>query len=99
MNQSIQTVYWNLGWRPSFVGSYRSRCRIRAVSLSTFHFPEGLIVNLIIVIVIMIVIVSHLGAPTSWLGTANVGSDCSMKLMEVDCEQVNRFILAPNVLT
>jgi len=23
---------------------------------------------------------TFLGAPTSWLGTANVGSDCSMKL-------------------
>ena len=38
--------------------------------------------------------VTHLGAPTSWLGTANVGSDCSMKLMGVEGEQRNRFILA-----
>ena len=34
------------------------------------------------VTVTLILIVSHLGAPTSWLGTAKVGSDCSMKLME-----------------
>ena len=101
MNQSIQTVYWNLGWRPSFVGRYRSRCRIRAVSLSTFHFPGGLIVNVLVVIVIVTCDydcdsepVTHLGAPTSWLGTANVGSDCSMKLMGVEGEQRNRFILA-----
>ena len=53
MNQSIQTVHWNLGWRPSFVGRYRSRCAIRAVSLSTFHFPGGLIVNVLVVIVIV----------------------------------------------
>ena len=36
----------------------------------------------VIMSVSVTVIVSHLGAPTSWLGTANVGSDCSMKLME-----------------
>ena len=34
------------------------------------------------VIAFLIVIVSYLGAPTSWLGTANVGSDCSMKLIK-----------------
>ena len=29
----------------------------------------------VVVIVVVTMIVSHLGAPTSWLGTANVGSD------------------------
>ena len=53
------------------------------------------------VIMIMTVILSltHLGAPTSWLGTANVGSDCSMKLVGVKDEQRNRFIMASHVLT
>ena len=42
-------------------------------SYSSFGFLLSCVVVVVIVVVTMIV--SHLGAPTSWLGTANVGSD------------------------
>ena len=52
------------------------------VESELFLFRLFTFLVILIKIVIYNVVMSYLGAPTSWLGTANVGSDCSMKLMK-----------------
>ena len=59
------------------------------VESELFLFRLFTFLLVVIMVVVFNLIVSYLGAPTSWLGTAKVGSDCSMKLIESKGEQRN----------